>query len=62
VPLHSICRGLATQHIRGLLEVNETGDAFTGPATAEFVGPDGNLLASVSNSVQGSRIVVEATS
>ena len=51
---------LATQRIRAVLEVNETGETFTGSATTEFVGADGNLVASVSNTVQGSRILVEA--
>jgi len=52
---------LATQRIRAMLEVNETGDTFTGSARGEFVGADGNVVASVNSAVQGSRIVVEAT-
>src|SRR5262249_7267909 len=51
---------LATQRIRAVLEVTESGDAFNAVATTDFIGADGNVLASISGTVQGSRILVEA--
>ncbi len=53
-------RFLATQCIRAVLEVNDAGDEFNGAAMTDFVGADSTLLASVSATVRGSRIAVEA--
>jgi hypothetical protein len=52
-------RFLATQRIRVAAEVNETQDGFSGPFKTDFIGGDGQVLASSSGTVQGTRIQVE---
>ncbi len=51
---------LASQHIRVAVQVNDNQDRFTGPFKTDFIGADGQVLASVSGTVQGTRIQVEA--
>jgi hypothetical protein len=48
---------LATQRVRVAVEVNA--DAFSGPFKTEFIGSDGQILASSSGTVQGTRLQVE---
>jgi hypothetical protein len=50
---------LAVQHIRVAVQVNDTQDAFSGPFKTDFIGSDGQVLASSSGSVEGTRIPVE---
>jgi hypothetical protein len=50
---------LATQRVRVAVELNDTLDGFSGPFTTDFVGADGQVLASASGTVQGTRIQVE---
>ena len=50
---------LATQRIRVAVEVSPVGDAFGGPFQTEFLAADGRVLASVTGTVRGTRIVVE---
>jgi hypothetical protein len=50
---------LATQRIRVAVEVSESGDAFSGPFKTDFLGADGQVLASSSGMVQATRIDVE---
>jgi hypothetical protein len=49
---------LATQRVRAAFELNDTLDGFTGPFTADFIGADGQVLASTSGTVLGTRIQV----
>jgi hypothetical protein len=51
-------RFLATQHVRVTVQVNE--NQFDGPFRTDFVGADGQVLASASGTVQARRIEVEA--
>jgi hypothetical protein len=51
---------LAMQRIRVAVQVNEAQDGFTGPFKTDFVGADGQVLASSSGTVQGTRMQVEA--
>ncbi len=51
---------LAAQHIRVAVQVNDNRDRFTGPFKTDFIGADGQVLASISGTVQGTRIQVEA--
>lgn len=51
---------LAMQRIRVAVHVNDTQDGFSGPFTTDFIGADGQVLASSSGTVQGTRIQVEA--
>ena len=50
---------LAVQHIRVAAQVNDSQDGFSGPFKTEFVGADGQVLASSSGSVEGTRMQVE---
>jgi hypothetical protein len=50
---------LATQRIRVAVHLNDTLDGFTGPFVTDFVGADGQVAASTSGTVQGTRIQVE---
>ena len=51
---------LAMQRIRVAVQVNESQDRFTGPFTTDFIGADGQVLASSTGTVQGTRMQVEA--
>lgn len=51
---------LAVQRIRVAVQVNETQDGFTGPFKTDFIGADGQVLASSSGTAQGTRMQVEA--
>ena len=51
---------LATQRVRVAVQLDDTLDRFTGPFTTDFIGADGQLLASTSGTVQGTRIQVES--
>jgi hypothetical protein len=51
---------LATQRIRVEVQVNDAQDRFTGPFTTDFIGPDGQILASSRGTVEGTRMQVEA--
>jgi hypothetical protein len=51
---------LAMQRIRVMLQVNEVQDSFNGPFTTDFIGPDGQILASSRGTVEGTRMQVEA--
>jgi hypothetical protein len=51
---------LAMQHIRVAVQVNDSQDGFSGPFKTEFIGSDGQVLASSSGSVEGTRMQVEA--
>jgi hypothetical protein len=50
---------LATQRVRAAFQLDDTLNGFTGPFTADFIGADGQVLASSSGTVQGTRIQVE---
>jgi hypothetical protein len=50
---------LATQRVRVAAQLNDTLDGFSGPFKTDFVGPDGQVLASTGGTVQGTRIQVE---
>jgi hypothetical protein len=50
---------LAMQHIRVAVQVNDTQDAFGGSFKTDFIGSDGQVLASTSGTVAGTRIQVE---
>jgi len=50
---------LATQRVRVSVELNDTLDGFTGPFKTDFIGADGQVVASTSGTVQGTRIQVE---
>jgi hypothetical protein len=52
-------RFLATQRVRVAVHLDETLDRFTGPFTTDFIGADGQVLASVGGTVLGTRILVE---
>jgi hypothetical protein len=51
---------LAVQHIRVAVQVNDSQDGFSGPFKTDFIGSDGQVLASSSGSVEGTRMQVEA--
>ena len=51
---------LAVQRIRVVVQVNESQDGFSGPFKTDFIGSDGQVLASSSGSVEGTRMQVEA--
>jgi hypothetical protein len=51
---------LATQRIRVAVEVDDTQDGFSGPFNTEFIGADGQVVASSNGTVRGTRIQVEA--
>jgi hypothetical protein len=51
---------LAMQRIRVAVQVNENQDGFAGPFNTDFIGADGQVLASSSGTVQGTRMQVEA--
>ena len=51
---------LAMQRIRVAVQVNEALDGFTGPFKTDFIGADGQVLASSSGTVHGTRMQVEA--
>jgi hypothetical protein len=53
---------LATQRVRVAVQLNDTLDGFSGPFKTDFVGPDGQVLASTGGTVQGTRIQVEPPS
>lgn len=50
---------LAQQRVRTALRLNDARDGFAGPFETDFVGADGQILASSSGTVQGTRIAVE---
>jgi hypothetical protein len=50
---------LATQRVRVAVHVNDTLDGFSGPFETDFIGADGQVVASTSGTVQGTRIQVE---
>jgi hypothetical protein len=50
---------LATQQVRVMVQMNEALDGFTGPFKTDFIGADGQVVASTSGTVLGSRINVE---
>ena len=50
---------LATQRVRVSVQLNDTMDGFTGPFKTDFIGADGQVLASTSGTVQGAHIQVE---
>ena len=50
---------LATQRVRVSVQLNDTLDGFTGPFKTDFIGADGQVVASTSGTVQGTRIQVE---
>ena len=47
---------LAMQHIRVAVQVDDSQDGFTGPFKTDFIGADGQVLASTGGTVQGRRI------
>jgi hypothetical protein len=50
---------LATQRVRVAVRLNDTLDGFTGPFKTDFTGADGQVVASSSGTVLGTRIQVE---
>ena len=50
---------LATQRVRVSAQLDHTLESFTGPFKTDFIGTDGQVLASTSGTVQGKRIEVE---
>jgi hypothetical protein len=50
---------VAMQHIRVAVQVNDSQDGFSGPFKTDFIGSDGQVLASSGGTVQGTRIQVE---
>ena len=46
--------------IRVAVQVNDSLDGFSGPFKTDFIGADGQVLASSSGSVEGTRMQVEA--
>jgi hypothetical protein len=50
---------LAQQRIRVAVRLSDARDGFAGPFETDFVGADGQVLASSSGTVQGMRIAVE---
>ena len=50
---------LAQQRIRVAVRLNDARDGFAGPFQTDFVGADGQVLASSSGTVQGTRITAE---
>ena len=51
---------LATQRVRVAVQLSDTLDGFSGPFKTDFIGADGQVLASTSGTVQGTRIQVES--
>jgi hypothetical protein len=51
---------LAMQRIRVAVQVNDSQDGFSGQFKTDFIGSDGQVLASSSGSVEGTRMQVEA--
>jgi hypothetical protein len=50
---------LAMQHIRVVAQVDDSRDGFSGPFKTDFIGADGQVLASSSGTVEGTRMQVE---
>jgi hypothetical protein len=50
---------LATQRVRVVVQLNDTLDGFTGPFKTDFIGADGQVVASAGGTVLGTRIQVE---
>ncbi len=50
---------LGTQRVRASVKLNDTLDGFTGPFKTDFIGTDGQVVASTSGTVHGTRIQVE---
>jgi hypothetical protein len=50
---------LAMQRVRVVVQLNDTLDGFTGPFKTDFTGADGQVVASTSGTVLGTRIQVE---
>jgi len=50
---------LATQRVRVSVQLNDTMDGFTGPFKTDFIGADGQVVASTTGTVEGTRIEVE---
>jgi hypothetical protein len=50
---------LATQRVRVSVQLNDAMDGFTGPFKTDFIGADGQVVASTSGTVEGTRIEVE---
>jgi len=50
---------LATQRVRVPVQLNDSLDGFSGPYKTDFVGADGQVLASAGGTVRGTRIRVE---
>ena len=51
---------LATQRVRVAVQLDDILDGFSGPFKTDFIGADGQLLASTGGTVQGTRIQVES--
>jgi hypothetical protein len=52
-------RFLAVQRIRVSVQLNEAEDTFSGPFKTDFVDGDGQIVASSSGTVRGTRLQVE---
>ncbi len=50
---------LAQQRIRVAVRLNDARDGFAGPFQTDFVGADGQVLASSSGTVEGTRVAAE---
>ena len=50
---------LATQRVRVAMQLNDTMNGFSGPFKTDFIGADGQVVASTTGTVQGTRIQVE---
>ena len=51
---------LATQRVRVAVQLDDTLDGFSGPfTTTDFIGADGQVVASISGTVLGTRIHAE---
>jgi hypothetical protein len=50
---------LAQQRIRVAVRLNDARDGFAGPFQTDFLGADGQVLASSSGTVQGTRVAAE---
>jgi hypothetical protein len=50
---------LATQRVRVAVQLNDTLDGFSGPFKTDFIGADGQVVASTGGTVHGMRIQVE---
>jgi hypothetical protein len=49
-----------TGKLRGVLTLDKSGDALSGTLTVEAIGPDGNLVFTLTHSLRFTRIKVEA--